>query len=282
LVTFIPSRQHLFRLDDPSISYPVLPDIVDYPLLIVLVFVIPMLIIACISVFVVRSLHDLHHAALGLFQSLAVALLLVSIIKIYLGGLRPHFLERCAPDPAKIPTAPRYGYNGLYYDTSICTGDPLDVNDAQSAFPSGHSALSAAGMTFLSLYLNAKFKMFQNRGHLWIYILVTISCFGSFLVGFSRIVDFHHTPYNVVMGMIIGFVIALSMFRLNYLSVFGKYNHVPVADHWYSRTLTSQPEPKQRTDDVDNAASFNYSIIHNDGGSQPNITYGTQTRVIVP
>jgi len=268
----VPARQHLFRLDDPDISYPMYPSIVDYPLLISLTVVLPLLIIAGIAIFVMKSGHDLHHAALGLFQSLVVTLLVVSVIKIYLGGLRPHFLVACAPDPALILTAKRYGYNGTFFDTSICTGDTFTVNDAQSAFPSGHSALAAAGMTFICLYLNAKFKMFHHRGHMWIYILVTLSLFGAVLIGFSRIVDYHHTPYNVLMGLTMGTVIATSMFRLNYLSLFGKHNHVPVADHWYfpRQVPNGGHHPDRAEDDI----AFNYSTPFTK--DVENATYGTQ------
>jgi len=256
LWTLVPVRQHLFRLDDPVLAYPVLPDLVSVPMLLAFVFGIPLLIMSFISIVVTRSPHDFHHAVLGLFQSLAVSLLLVSIVKVFLGGLRPNFLARCfaptgIPDPAVLANATRYGFDGTYYDTSICSGNRLDVNDAQAAFPSGHSALAGAGLTYLSLYLNGKFKTFQHRGHLWIYTVVTAAMFGSFIIGFSRIVDYHHTPYNVAMGLTIGFFIAFSMYRLNYLSLFGPHNHVPVADHWYHRSQQLQQQQQRQQYDRD-------------------------------
>jgi diacylglycerol diphosphate phosphatase/phosphatidate phosphatase len=242
LWVFIPVRQHLFRIDDPVLSYPIVPQTINTWELILISFIVPIILMFVISVVFVKSLHDFHHAVLGLLQAQATSLLLICLVKIFLGGLRPNFLARCfaptgVPDPLILANATRHGFNGVYYDTSICTGPKLDVNDAQAAFPSGHSALAAAGLTFFSLYLNAKFKTFEHRGHLWIYVMVTAAMFGSFLVGFSRIVDYQHTPYNVAMGLTIGFFNAFCMYRLNYLSLFGKYNHVPVADHWFFRSM---------------------------------------------
>jgi len=242
LFTFVPVRQHLFRLDDPDISYPIVPQTIPVGWLMAISFGVPLIIMSIIALFYIRSMHDFHHALLGLFQALALSLLLVSLVKVYLGGLRPNFLARCfaptgVPDPHILANATRHGFNGIYYDTSICTGDKLDVNDAQAAFPSGHSALAAAGLTFLSLYLHGKFKTFQQRGHLWIYVVVTAAMLASFLVGFSRLVDFQHTAYNVAMGLTIGFFIAFGTYRLNYLSLFGRYNHVPVADHWFLKKV---------------------------------------------
>lgn len=232
LYGFVPVRQHLFRLDDPNIAYPYHPDIITFGTLMLLCFVIPITVIALMAVFVVKSKHDFHHAAMGLCQTVALLLVTTAIVKIFLGGLRPHFLERCNPDMSKITNATRHGWNGIYLDTSICQGEKWDVNDAQSAFPSGHSALAAGGLNFLSLYLNGKFKVFQHQGHLLVYMLIIASSFGSVLVGFTRVVDYHHTFYNVMMGWSMGFMVALSMYRLNYVSLFGPLNHVPVADTW--------------------------------------------------
>lgn len=54
----------------------------------------------------------------------AVSLLLVSIVKVYLGGLRPNFLARCfaptgIPDPLLLANATAHGFMGVYYDTSV-------------------------------------------------------------------------------------------------------------------------------------------------------------------
>jgi len=232
LYGFVPVRQHLFRLDDPDISYPYHPDIITFPVLMLLCFAIPLIAIILLAVFVVKSKHDFHHAAMGLCQTIAILLITTAVVKIFLGGLRPHFLARCAPDMSRISEATTHGYNGIFVDTSICTSPQWEINDAQSAFPSGHSALASGGLNFLSLYLNGKFKVFQHQGHLLVYMLISACSFGSVLVGFTRVVDFHHTFYNVMMGWVMGFLVALSMYRLNYVSLFGALNHVPVADTW--------------------------------------------------
>lgn len=232
LFGLVPVRQHLFRLDDPEISYPFEPDIIPFSLLMMISLGLPFVIISFLSVFVVRNKRDFHHGTMGLCQTIALILVTSAIVKIFLGGLRPHFLMRCAPDPSKIASATRYGYGGIYFDTSICSNSQWEVNDAQSAFPSAHSAMAAGGLNYLSLYLNGKFKVFQHQGHLLVYVLITASSFGSFLVGFTRVVDYHHTFYNVMMGWSMGFLTCISMYRLNYVSLFGALNHVPVGDTW--------------------------------------------------
>jgi len=247
LYGFVPVRQHLFRLDDPEISYPYYPDIISFGPLMVLSFFLPLAVVALLAVFVVKNKRDFHHAAMGLCQTVAILLITTAIVKIFLGGLRPHFLDRCKIDNNKIGDWEyRHGYNGTYYDTRICTNEQWEINDAQSAFPSGHSALAAGGLNFLSLYLNGKFKVFQHNGHLLVYMLIAACSFGSVLVGFTRVVDYHHTFYNVMMGWSMGFMVALSMYRLNYVSIFGALNHVPVADTWHEQDRLAVHEEHRR------------------------------------
>ena len=239
----------------------------------------------------IRYLSSPSGCTLRLTFHPAMILVTSAIVKIFLGGLRPHFLVRCAPDTARIATATRYGYGGIYYDTTvlpfspppscfipvlpgpypfflfvfpsmfffpfllqICSNSQWEVNDAQSAFPSAHSALASGGLNYLSLYLNGKFKVFlslaffflicvlcltslsslssispkltklilsftkhlltsnqvfQHQGHLLVYVLITASSFGSILIGFTRVVDYHHTFYNVMMGWTMGFLVSL-------------------------------------------------------------------------
>jgi len=175
IIRAFPARQHYFYLQDPDISYPILPELVTGSFLFIYSVAMPLLVILFISIAVVTSVHDMHHGILGLLQSCAVSYLVTNSIKLYLGGMRPCFLEICDPDPNMLETAPKYGYNGLFYDTSVCMGDQSDVKDAQFGFASGHACIAAAGMTFLSLYLHAKCKTFNERGSLWTYLLVLLS-----------------------------------------------------------------------------------------------------------
>ncbi|KAK5577496.1 hypothetical protein RB653_002437 [Dictyostelium firmibasis] len=226
-------RGRLFTLDDESISYPKLPELVPMHILIPLIIAIPLAIIITISLIIRRDVPDFHHAMLGLAQSLALTLLLTGSFKCFIGGLRPNFLEVCDPTTASIAAGnPPVGYGKIYYDRSICSADDSLVNDALSAYPSGHSSITAASFGFLALYIHAKFKIFDNRGHILLYIIVSGCIIGAGLIGISRVADYRHTFLNVLAGWSIGLIIALSCYRLNYSSLFGRDNHVSIHSHW--------------------------------------------------
>eukprot|EP01132_Coremiostelium_polycephalum_P011225 gene11225-13751_t len=233
LFYFVPVRGRLFRLDDPEISYPLSSELVPMGYLMFVSIAVPIFLILSITVLFTKNWHDFHHGQLGLVQSIAVTLLLVAIFKCFIGGLRPNFLSICKPTPQSIAQATPVGYNKIYYTKEVCTGSTKDVNDALSAYPSGHAGLAASGLAYLALYLNGKLKTFQNRGHLVIYVMVFSCVTSAGLVGVSRIADYRHTFLNVLAGWIIGCMVAISMYRLNFLSVFGVNNHIPVADFWF-------------------------------------------------
>ena len=54
------------------------------------------------------------------------------------------------------------GFHEIMFNRRVCTGDKGAVDDGLEAFPSGHSTAAFAGFLFLSLYLNAKLKIFAN------------------------------------------------------------------------------------------------------------------------
>ncbi|EFA84683.1 hypothetical protein PPL_01675 [Heterostelium album PN500] len=185
---------------------------------------------------------------LGLIQSFGLTLLLVAVIKCFIGGLRPNFLVRCKPTPESLARATPVGFNQLYYSKEVCTGDEADILDGMAAYPSGHAGLAACGLVFLALFLHARLKTFNNRGHLFIYVMILMCICGAVLVGVSRIVDYRHTFGNVLLGWTIGVICSLSTYRLNYLSLFGHDNHISVAHYWvwywkqYSTNTTTEPQ----------------------------------------
>lgn len=110
----------------------------------------------------IRSFWDANNGITGLLYGLVTAATLQALVKWLIGGLRPHFLDVCQPDPDILEGASGSGYGNLYYTSEICTGDAWDVRDSLESFPSGHSTAAFAGFVYLSLYLNAKLKVFSD------------------------------------------------------------------------------------------------------------------------
>jgi hypothetical protein len=150
------------------------------------------------------------------------------MLKLFIGGLRPHFYAICRPRPGNVGGT---GYTNIYYTRNICTNESTrDVSMAMMSFPSGHCAAAFAGFGFLALWLNAKFKIcadYKSR-HWQLVLLATPICI-AVLLSMSKVADYWHHWYDVLVGSLIGMFFAYVAYRQTYYSVFDwRYNHIPL------------------------------------------------------
>jgi membrane-associated phospholipid phosphatase len=180
----------------------------------------------------VRSFWDVNNATIGLLYSLIGAAVFQVFVKWLIGGLRPHFLDVCKPDPALIQAAQGSGdgFKEIYFRPEICTGDKAEINDALESFPSGHTTAAFAGFVFLYLYLNAKLKVFSNyHPAFWKLIAIYAPILGAVLIGGALTIDEYHNWYDIFAGAAIGTVFAFSSYRMVYAAIWDwRYNHIPL------------------------------------------------------
>ncbi|KAF2124762.1 PAP2-domain-containing protein [Dothidotthia symphoricarpi CBS 119687] len=164
---------------------------------------------------------------MGLGYALATATLFQSLIKVFIGGLRPHFLAVCAPPippvtPGLSSLGPRTNTN-IYYTPTICTGPASRVTEAQMSFPSGHACAAFAGFGFLALYLNAKFQCFGHgaRGRHWKLVLFSLPWCVAVVIAGSKVRDRWHHPVDVVVGALVGTLFAHVAFGMVFRGVYG-------------------------------------------------------------
>jgi diacylglycerol diphosphate phosphatase/phosphatidate phosphatase len=203
---------------------------------------------------------------MALGYALATTTLFQSILKILIGGLRPHFLDVC--QPPQIPAFPGQGYRNIWRTPAdVCTGNPKRIREAQMSFPSGHSAAAFAGFGVLALYLNAKFKILGNHKHEniehleqtalpqtnadtqtasikektgskehmkssqtphWKMLMFVTPWLIASALGMSKVADYWHHPIDVLAGALLGTVMAHMAYRMTYKGVYdSRVNHIP-------------------------------------------------------
>mmetsp|Transcript_28755 Transcript_28755/g.54312 ORF Transcript_28755/g.54312 Transcript_28755/m.54312 type:complete len:318 (-) Transcript_28755:1179-2132(-) len=157
-----------------------------------------------------RRPFDRYNTLCSYLVAISLTFLIVDILKLYCGYLRPHFYEVCMPDDAN------YEY---------CTNEnENEVREVRLSFPSGHAGLSMSGLGSFSMYLYHRFGVgslvsspsssrdkANTRAHryarLWSFLAVAPVLVALF-IGASRIHDNHHHPVDVVGGWAIGGVAA--------------------------------------------------------------------------
>ncbi|RYP46227.1 hypothetical protein DL768_007546 [Monosporascus sp. mg162] len=221
----------------PQFAYPYRQQIIAPWLDSFLAAAIPIVVILLAQVRI-RSFWDVNNGIIGLVYCLLTSVFCVVMIKLLVGGLRPHFYDLCKPDPTLASQAQRnttgqngVGYQNYMYTSEICTVDHNQhLWNGLESFPSGHSSTIFAGMVFLYLYLNAKLKVFSNyHPSMWklvvLYLPILLACIISGLLT----VDQSHNWYDIVAGAVIGIVFAFSAYRMVYASIWDYHtNHIPL------------------------------------------------------
>ena len=147
-------------------AYPFHTQIIPVPLSACLAL-FPPLVLFTVAQIRLRSYPDLHASWYGLLSTLVVGTFFQVVLKSFIGGLRPYFYDACRPNMAALIRAGQ-GWGGVMYGREICTGAPQDINKALTSFPSGHSNAAMGSALFVSLWLNAKLKVFaDSRARFW-------------------------------------------------------------------------------------------------------------------
>jgi len=186
-------------------------------------------------------------------QLFAATQLVCTFMWWLVGGLRPNFFSVCKPDaslgsPIVIPGVDPT--TGVWYGDEICTCSKKDLYHSKHAFPSGHAASITATCIFLSIYLSAKLKLFDNRSHLWKFFIVIALMVIDLWISFSRIRDGQHNFEDVVVGMIIGAIVAPIIYRLNFCSLWGPDNHIPTRYTWRGRWMGREKDNTSVTEQL--------------------------------
>jgi len=246
-----------FSLQDTSLRHPyAVHERVPNSALYMICFVAPLILQPIVSFLTVRSRWDIHNATLGLILSLATTGAITQIVKITVGRPRPDLIDRCQP-PANA-TDPPFGLSTW----TICTQTNSSImKDGFRSFFSGHSSLSFAGLGFLSFYLAGKMHLFDKRGHTGKTWLALSPFSAAALVAISRTMDYRHHWQDVLVGSIVGTVLAYFCYRQYFPSLASEFCHRPYSPRIREEDIMGLPTHiRSYGDEGDEAAGPNYEI----------------------
>ncbi|CAG7848542.1 Diacylglycerol pyrophosphate phosphatase 1 Short=DGPP phosphatase; AltName: Full=Phosphatidate phosphatase [Serendipita indica DSM 11827] len=213
----------LFSVLDPTISFPKAEhEKVPAFMLYVYAFAVPIAVLLVVNLAfgpgnLVRRAKLLNWSVLCLGTSVIFAQLFTEFVKFIIGRPRPDFLSRCQPDAARAQAAFTATAVTLFSSTICTTTNTKALNDGFRSFPSGHSSMSFAGLTFLSLFLAGRFRLFAahtvHGKHLWAYAICAAPLLLASFVTSSRVSDFRHRGTDVLAGASLGVFFAILAYR---------------------------------------------------------------------
>lgn len=220
-----------FSLTDTSIQHTfATSERVPVWLLVVLAVIVPIVIVAIVSLGITRSVWDFHASLLSFILTHAIVVTATTMLKVTVGRPRPDLIDRCQPAAGSTNRTP-YGLA----TQSICTValDSSKLRDGFRSFPSGHSSTAFAGLTFLSLYLAGKLHLaHRTRAHAATQWIVFFPMIGAALIAVSRTMDYRHHATDVIAGSILGAIIAF----VTYFFYFPPLRHRDSHKPWAPRT----------------------------------------------
>ncbi|OJD14256.1 hypothetical protein AJ78_05385 [Emergomyces pasteurianus Ep9510] len=182
VMAHIEPNRHAFSLSDPSISYPHVHSTISTKISLIATLVVPAVVIFLVSIFFIpgctagkqapkaliwqRKAWEWNVGWMGLGISYIGVNACTEALKVIFGKPRPDLLSRCKPDLSNIAPHVVGGLGKklqgapLLVTYTICKNtSPKLTREGFVSFPSGHASASFAGLTYLSLWLCAKFSI---------------------------------------------------------------------------------------------------------------------------
>ncbi|KAF2726176.1 PAP2-domain-containing protein [Polychaeton citri CBS 116435] len=196
-----------FSLDDLRIQHPH-AEVERVPVFMLFVYAagIPLVPLALYNLALRPDLHKAHVTLLGLAITIFSTLFLTDVFKDAIGRPRPDLIARCKPRS----DAP----HGRLVDISICTESSHHLlHDGWRSFPSGHSSFSFAGLGWLSFFIASQTHAFRPGASLIVVALTIAPFIGAALIAISRLEDYRHDVFDVLVGSLLGVSISLFNWR---------------------------------------------------------------------
>jgi diacylglycerol diphosphate phosphatase/phosphatidate phosphatase len=119
------------------------------------------------------------------------------VIKNAVGRPRPDLLSRCQP-------ALGTPEHELITHTSCTNPNHHVLHDGWRSFPSGHSSFAFSGLGYLSCFLSSQFRILHPRAGLYRTLVAVSPLLGAALIAISRLEDYRHDVFDVVVGSLLG------------------------------------------------------------------------------
>ncbi|KAI9183256.1 hypothetical protein H9P43_004173 [Blastocladiella emersonii ATCC 22665] len=200
----LPVFERDFDVNDTSIGHKyATTERVSSTMLLVLSTIVPSVLLLGWSARCRFTLRDSIYALNALLTAVTAAMLVTDVVKVLVGRLRPDFLDRCKP------------VRNAAGDWD-CTGADSLVRGGRVSFPSGHSSLTAAGWSFMYVFVRGTLARATRRNP-WAQSALALLFWPSILTAISRLCDYRHHWQDVTVGFLLGLAAAYWWYTVYFL-----------------------------------------------------------------
>lgn len=220
--------QRQFYVNDPTLSHPhATTQRVNENALLAYSLALPGIVIIVVTLLIADPKHKvylLYVSLLGLILSWTFTSLLTDYLKNWIGRPRPDFIARCKPK------------KGTPLDTLVTAADVCMTKnlprlmDGFRSTPSGHSSESFAGLGYLYLWLSGQLLTENPKVGYWRSIVAYGPLIGAATIAISRTEDYRHHFVDVLLGSLIGLVIAYKTYFRNFPALSSEIPFKPLLD----------------------------------------------------
>ncbi|CDK24818.1 unnamed protein product [Kuraishia capsulata CBS 1993] len=217
--------QRQFTINDLTISHPFAEhERVTTFACIALDTLVPLICISASVLLLTPKQHKVHVwyiTIVGLGVTITTNSLVTDVLKNWVGRCRPDFLARCIPKEDAVKDT-------LYLAKDICTQtDHSLLMDGFRTTPSGHSSGSFSGLGYLTFWLCGQLTVFKNRTSAWRIILAGLPTLLAAYIALSRTQDYRHHFVDILLGSLLGSIMAWWGYRRYYPELTSGYCYEP-------------------------------------------------------
>jgi len=187
-----------------ELQFPDTAEIIPTWLVVLIAMFLPVALFVVFQI-ALHSLHDLHHALLGLFEALVFNQVFTNSMQYMAGKYTPDWYAR------------------------VRNGTPSVILAGRLSFPSWNASTSFTALSYFSLYLAGKLGLFRkNSGHTWKAVVVLVPVFGATLVSVTATLDYHSGFDDVIAGALLGLCLAMFFYSCNFHALSSNNSHLPL------------------------------------------------------
>jgi membrane-associated phospholipid phosphatase len=177
-----------------------------------------------------------------MFEAIATSLVVTDLLRYFAGRNTPDWYDRL-----------RSGINS-------------EIKAGRLGFPSIHTSITFATLTYLSMYMCGKLGLFKaDGGQMWKAVVSIAPVAGAAVLSLTRTMDYHSDFTDILAGAFIGILVGIFSYYLNFPSLSSANSDLPKSRNENQSKRGRLLYDDDEDNELNSSSSVNYSFSTGDG-----------------